>query len=399
MRSAILIVSLAVVTTTARTPQSPDLAKLDEETLRHFQALVRMDTADPPGNEQPAVEYLKTVLEADGIPVESLALEPRRPNLVAHLKGSGRKRPLLIMGHTDVVNVDPKKWMHPPFSATREGGYIYGRGTVDDKDNLVAGLMVMLMLKRQNVALDRDVIFLAEAGEEGSTRIGIQYMVGQHFPQIDAEYLPGRGRRRVTFGRTGQVRVDSDDRKDPARDRADGARHLGPRFGAAQVERRRPPRGGGREGGGVEAARSGSTRRPRAYFKRLASISSPEDAKRYLAVIGSDAALASAADDYFLEREPRHASMLRTSVSPTMIQGGYRINVIPSEAKASLDVRTHPDEDLDAFLGGDEESDRRSRRRRCVGCARRPTAVRLPHGSTRTPSRRSKRTSRNTTRR
>ena len=138
MRSALLMVFAAVVTATAQTPQAPDSAKLDEETLRHFQALVQMDTSDPPGNEQPAAEYLKRVLEAEGIPVQILALEPRRPNVVARLKGSGKKRPLLIMGHTDVVNVDPKKWTHPPFSATREGGYVYGRGTVDDKDNLVA---------------------------------------------------------------------------------------------------------------------------------------------------------------------------------------------------------------------------------------------------------------------
>ena len=107
------------------------------------------------------------MLEREGIPVEVFALEPHRPNLVARLKGTGKKRPLLIMGHTDVVNVDPKKWTHPPFGAVRDGGYIYGRGTVDDKDNVVASLMTMLLLKRLNVPLDRDVIFLAEAGEEG----------------------------------------------------------------------------------------------------------------------------------------------------------------------------------------------------------------------------------------
>jgi acetylornithine deacetylase/succinyl-diaminopimelate desuccinylase-like protein len=76
----------------------------------------------------------------------------------------------------------------------------------------------------------------------------------------------------------------------------------------------------------------------------------PEDATRYSSIIGTDTAAAAVADDYFLDREPRHASMLRTSVSPTIIQGGYRINVIPSEAKANLDVRTLPDEDLNAFL-------------------------------------------------
>ena len=134
-----------------------------------------------------------TVLEREGIPSQVFALEPDRPNLVARLKGTGRQRPLLLMGHTDVVNVDPKKWMFPPFSATRDGGYIYSRGAIDDKDNVVACLMVMLLLKRFNVPLERDVIFLAEAGEEGTTRVGIEFMVNRHFPAIDAEYCFAEG--------------------------------------------------------------------------------------------------------------------------------------------------------------------------------------------------------------
>ena len=161
--------------------------------MQHFQALLRFDTSDPPGKEIEAAEYLKQVLEKEGIPVEMFSVEPHRPNLVARLKGNGTRRPLLIMGHTDVVNVDPTKWTHPPFSATRDGGYVYGRGAVDDKDNVVAGLMMMLMLKRMNVPLDRDVIFLAESGEEGTTRVGIQLMAGQHFPKIDAEYCLAEG--------------------------------------------------------------------------------------------------------------------------------------------------------------------------------------------------------------
>jgi acetylornithine deacetylase/succinyl-diaminopimelate desuccinylase-like protein len=88
----------------------------------------------------------------------------------------------------------------------------------------------------------------------------------------------------------------------------------------------------------------------RAYFKRLASISAPADAKRYLDIISGVRARVTAADEYFLEHEPRHASMLRTSVSPNIIQGGYRFNVIPSEAKATLDVRMHPDENHELFL-------------------------------------------------
>ena len=175
--AAILCLALTAASSAAQRVPEPNWTAVEEETLRHFQAIVRMDTTDPPGGEKPVADYLKSVLEKEGIPVQVFALEPNRPNIVARLKGSGRKRPLLIMGHTDTVNVDAKKWSHPPFSAAREGGYVYGRGTVDDKDNVVGALMTMLLLKRLNVRLDRDVIFLAEAGEEGSTRIGIQFMV------------------------------------------------------------------------------------------------------------------------------------------------------------------------------------------------------------------------------
>ncbi len=177
--------------------------------------------------------------------MQVLALEPRRPNVLARLKGSGSKRPILIMGHTDVVNVDPKKWTHPPFGATRDGGHVYGRGTVDDKDNVVAALMVMLTLKRQKVPLDRDVIFLAEAGEEGSTKIGIQYMTGQHFTQIDAEDRLAEGGSVSRAG--GQVRFASIQtlEKIPRAIELTARGILGPRFGTAQVECGRAPCGRG----------------------------------------------------------------------------------------------------------------------------------------------------------
>jgi acetylornithine deacetylase/succinyl-diaminopimelate desuccinylase-like protein len=332
----------------AQTPQ-PEWARVEEETMRHFQALLRFDTSDPPGTEIAAAEYLKKILEAEGIAVQTFALEPHRPNVVARLKGSGAKRPLLIMGHTDVVNVDPKKWTHPPFSATREGGYVYGRGTVDDKDNVVAALMVMLLLKRHNVPLDRDVIFLAEAGEEGSTRVGIQYMVNEHFSQIDAEYcLAEGGSVTRTGGRVKFASVQTIEKiprgieltaRGPAGHgsvplRTNAILHLANAIG--KVAAWKPP------------IRLNDT--TRAYFKRLATLSTPADARRYLAVLSPDPKTASAADEYFLVNEPRHASMLRTSVSPNIIQGGYRINVIPSEARATLDVRIHPDDDHTTFI-------------------------------------------------
>ena len=147
------------------------------------------------------------VLRAEGIEVQEFATEAHRPNVVARLKGTGAKRPLLLMAHTDTVNVFPERWTFPPFSATVDGGYVYGRGAVDDKDNVATSLMVMLMLKRLNVPLDRDVIFLAESGEEGSTQVGIQFMTNEHLDAINAEYCIAEGGGVVRTG--GVVRYAS----------------------------------------------------------------------------------------------------------------------------------------------------------------------------------------------
>src|SRR5881394_843311 len=160
---AIAVTLLALAHVTAQTPGQPDWKALEDETMRHYQAVLRLDTRNPPGNEHIVVEYVKAVLEKEGIPSQIVGSDMNRPNLIARLKGNGKKRPLLIMGHSDVVTIDDAKWKFPAFSATRDGGYVYGRGTVDDKDNLTAALMTMLMLKRLNVPLDRDVIFVSES--------------------------------------------------------------------------------------------------------------------------------------------------------------------------------------------------------------------------------------------
>src|SRR6202012_4229965 len=118
---------------------------------------VRINTA-PPGNETKAVEYLKKALEAEGIPTQTFAKNPDRANLVARIKGNGSKRPLLILAHTDVVGVQMEKWPGDPLAAIIKDGYIWGRGTRDDKPNLTANLEVMLLIKRSNLKLDRDII-------------------------------------------------------------------------------------------------------------------------------------------------------------------------------------------------------------------------------------------------
>jgi acetylornithine deacetylase/succinyl-diaminopimelate desuccinylase-like protein len=348
--SLALLLTAAVATAAAQPATSataPDWASLEGETMEHFQMLLRFDTTDPPGNEAPAAAYLASVLQREGIPVEVFSLQENRPNVVARLKGNGGQRPILVMAHTDTVNVDPTKWTFPPFSATRDGGWVYGRGAVDDKDNVVAGLMLMLALHRQKVPLERDVIFLAEAGEEGSTHVGIRFMVEQHFDRIDAEFCiaEGGGVTRKN-GAVAYASVQTLEKRPYAIElvargvaghgsvplRTNSVVRLSKAV-AKVADWRSPIR--------LNETTSG-------YFERLASISPPEDAARYLAVL--DPAKVDEADEYFLEHEPRHASMLRSSLSPNIVDGGYRVNVIPSESKAIVDLRVLPDEEIEPFL-------------------------------------------------
>jgi acetylornithine deacetylase/succinyl-diaminopimelate desuccinylase-like protein len=340
---------MVVCATVSGMAQAPSQAAIEAELLRHYQAVLRIDSTDPPGNESGVVAYVKEQLEKEGIPTQIFQLEPNRPNLVARLKGNGSKRPLLIMAHTDTVNVDPKKWTFPPFSATRDSGYIYSRGVVDNKQDVAAGLMTMLRLKREKVALDRDVIFLAEAGEEGATRVGIQFMVNTHYAAIDAEYCIAEGGGVTRVGGAVKYASVATTEKIP---RAIELTARGPAgHGSIPLENNALTH----LSSAVAAAATWVppiklNETTAAYFKRLASISTPEEADRYRAVLSPDPKVAGPADAYFRKESPIYASMLRSSISPTIVQAGYRVNVIPSEVKATLDVRTTPDEDPEAFL-------------------------------------------------
>ncbi len=126
-----------------------DWSKLESETMGYYISLLRIDTSNPPGDETKAVNYLKPILEAAGIQTEVFALDPKRANLVARIKGNGSKRPIIIMGHTDVVGTQRDKWPVDPFAAIRKDGYVWGRGASDDKSHVVSSLMTMLLLKRR----------------------------------------------------------------------------------------------------------------------------------------------------------------------------------------------------------------------------------------------------------
>jgi acetylornithine deacetylase/succinyl-diaminopimelate desuccinylase-like protein len=343
MRFALLPLFVSLLCTAAE----PDWKSIEAETLEHYSALVRLDTTNPPGNETRAVEYLTKILDKEGIPYSLLGTDPKRQNLIARLKGSGAKKPILLMGHTDTVGIDPKKWKHGPFSAHREGGYIYGRGTNDDKDSVATYLMVLLTLKRLNVPLDRDVIFFAEAAEEtGAATWGAGWVVDKHFDQVDCEYClaEGGGFRREGGKLIANMVGTAEKIPRGIRLVAKGAAGHGSRpepgnavlaltEAVAKIGRWLPP------------MRLSDT--TRAYFERMAAISPPEQAARFNAVVHPEKGPEVFA--WFQKNDPCHFAMLTNTITPTILRAGYQLNVIPSEAEATIDIRMLPGEDTEAF--------------------------------------------------
>src|SRR5579859_5724671 len=141
--SFIALTAVFFVAAPAVHAQQIDWTKVNEEAMRNYQSLVQIDSTT---TEAGVAAFAKKTLEAEGISVTIAAKDPAHPNVIARIKGNGSKKPLLIMGHSDTVKVEPAKWTFPPFSAARNGGYVYGRGTLDDKSNLFAAMTTMILL-------------------------------------------------------------------------------------------------------------------------------------------------------------------------------------------------------------------------------------------------------------
>jgi acetylornithine deacetylase/succinyl-diaminopimelate desuccinylase-like protein len=326
---------------------APDFVAAHKEAVEILTGFIRVDTSNPPGNETQGAQFLKAYLDKAGIPSQIFELEPRRGNLVARIKGNGKKKPLLLMGHIDVVGVEREKWTVEPFAGVIKDGFVYGRGAADDKGMTAVCLEIMLMLHRLKVPLDRDVIFLAEAGEESVTNVGIDYMVEKHWDKIGCEYaLNEGGVIREEGGKIRFVGVSTTEKVPrPVLVSAKGTSGHGskPRIDNAIVHL------------AAAVAKVGQWQPPmrlnettREFFARLAKISPPEEAFLYQNL--ENPALSGQVQETLRQSNITYNAMLRTTISPNIIKGGFRVNVIPGDALATLDVRTLPDEDFERFL-------------------------------------------------
>jgi acetylornithine deacetylase/succinyl-diaminopimelate desuccinylase-like protein len=337
------------------TIQSPspigDTAALAKEAQGWLIDLLRTNTTNPPGNEEAAAKYIAHILEKEGIPSELLNLAPGRSALVARLRSSALADPskaLLLVAHMDVVGVDRSRWTVDPFAAVIKDGYVYGRGAYDDKGMLAANLAAFIALKRSNAHLNRDVIFLATCDEEQGGDASIKILISKYWDKFAAGFaLNEEGKVVVKDGKVQYIAVQASEKvpvnvavvargtsghaSRPLKDNA--VVHLSE--AVAKI--------------GTYTAPVHFTAIVRRYFEGLAAIEGDELGKWMRALDTTDRG--EHAQKVVSDASPLWSSMMRDSISPTMLSAGVRNNVIPAEARANLNIRLLPGDTIDMLLG------------------------------------------------
>ncbi|HEX7228458.1 MAG TPA: M20/M25/M40 family metallo-hydrolase, partial [Candidatus Binatia bacterium] len=180
-------------------------SSLEEEAVSLLSRYIQIDTTNPPGNETKAAQFFKEIFDREGIEARVMESAPGRGNIYARLRGRGAKKAVMLLNHMDVVPADAKLWKEAPFSGTVKDGYVWGRGALDMKGPAIAELITLLTLKRNNITLRGDVIFLGTADEEAGGTLGARFLLEKHpelFANVGVVLNEGGG---VRLGKDGKV--------------------------------------------------------------------------------------------------------------------------------------------------------------------------------------------------
>ena len=313
--------------------------------------IIRIDTSNPPGNEAALAEFLRPRFEALGFEVSIIDTPAAgKAHFIARLRGDGSRRPILLAAHADVVGVERELWTRDPFGGDIDDGYVYGRGAIDFKGGLAVFAEAVMRLARDNVPLARDVIFLAEADEEGGG-YGTGWLARNHWPLIDAEFALNEGGWIIKRQGTDDVRYVSISTADKfmlsLRLTASGhSIHSSmPRPDNAIFALARALDRLSEHDGGVQLIPI-----TRQFFQTLA-LTAEEPEKTWFEdlVAGTDAARVARADRQ-IGVDPLLRAFMRNTIAPVIIEGGFRINVIPGTASALVNFRLIPGTDVAAFI-------------------------------------------------
>ena len=347
---ALLLVLPSLLAAQGAAPQrAVDWEAIGGEAVEVLRQYLRINTANPPGNELETARFLKALLEKEGIEatiLDTAELGAGRANLYARLKGNGSKRAIALVQHMDVVPVTISYWSVPPFSGEIKDGFIYGRGALDMKGQGVAHLMAMIALKRSGVPLTRDIVFVANADEELGSTGGVVF-VQRHADLLkDVEYLLTEGGANVyRNGKLAYYSVGVAEKRTfwqkltvkgtPSHGSRPTRANPVPRLVAAldRIARYETPL---HVTPGVEK------------FFRDISRNYPEQRRAWLLDVRK--ALANREAREWILSDVYWNAILRNTITLTGLTGSNKTNVIPAEASAEVDVRLLPDQHPDSML-------------------------------------------------
>jgi acetylornithine deacetylase/succinyl-diaminopimelate desuccinylase-like protein len=323
--------------------QVPNFKASEASFHKVLRDLVKAKMVNPPGNEKKGVDIIAARLKKENIPFQTMSFGKNRSNLVARLKGSGEKKPLLLLAHIDVVGVDNQTWTYPPHDVTEKDGFLYGRGVQDDLGMAVANLETFILLKKLKVKLKRDII-LAFTGDEESGGAGIKALLKVHPEWIaDAEIGLNEGGSPITDDQQNVKFINLAAAEKTYQDftlTVEGA------TGHSSL-----PHGDNAIFVLTEALEKLSQHQPnlrllpvtREYFRERATIEPPPIANAMKELVASKGQLPSKALAEF-KKHPYLYVQLMTTCIPTMINGGSRVNALPPLATANINCRILPDE-------------------------------------------------------
>jgi acetylornithine deacetylase/succinyl-diaminopimelate desuccinylase-like protein len=316
--------------------EPPEVAKLLAE-------VIRIDTSNPPGNEGKVAEFLKSRFAPLGFEIDIVpGVQPGRNSFIARLRGDGSKRPVLIAAHEDVVGVEREKWALDPFAGVIKDGYVYGRGAIDFKGGLAVFAQAAMDIAKQKRPLARDLIFLAEADEEGGGPNGTRMLAEKVWDKIDCEFALNEGGWIIkdAAGKVQYVSISTADKQGisllltargtsthSSMPRPDNAIFTLARAMTKLADYDTAPR---------------LTDSTREFFLTLAATST-EPMKTHFRNLATsrDPQLIAAADKAISENTLLHAIM-RNTIAPVFLNAGFRANVIPGSADATINFRVIP---------------------------------------------------------
>jgi acetylornithine deacetylase/succinyl-diaminopimelate desuccinylase-like protein len=314
-----------------------------------MQQYLRIDTTNPPGHEMRAVSFYKKILDDESIENRVFEYAPGRGDLWARLPHTATetRRPLILLNHMDVVTSDATHWKVPPFSGEIKDAWLWGRGAQDMKDEGLAQLVVMVMLKREKVDLDRDVIFLAVADEEAEGTGTDWFIAHQRDLLENAEFLINEGGENLL--ENGKVKYIGVDVGEKTTFWLHVVAHGRPGH-ASRPNSDSAPNRLVRALDRILAYRTPLQVLPvvEEFLRDMAPYEPPQQAREYRNIRKE------IEDSRFQQKVEKDESLnflLRDTISLTMMGGSEQTNVIPPEAWANLDVRILPGGNPKALLG------------------------------------------------